>query len=446
MYSVFQEQLRRERTRKRQNEDMQALQRSFDSGCSSEKRSLSSEGSLPRAVRDRDTERLSVRDFSIDSTKGFLSEGYGSIESFVHNKDCKLENRTNVFENFEKRTVNGNSKSYWEDCFEKHRLMFKPVLSELLHSFRLEPRLRAHRNFGLEVERMESIERTESTERTESYCRIFEPLVREVTVAMRQQGEHLISVMNRQVEATEIQNKLLESTVNAKPGTMLKLVSILPSFDGHGFGLTFMRFLRDFERCREIEQWDEVTSLRFLKLVLTGLARQQLDRANVASYEQAVAALLERFCNRDVIEAILPEFEALLQESNESLVQYYGRVLEIGELVCLRYPKDFKSTELLRVFLKGLRDTEVRLATRRAKPCDIFEALKIAQEEEALCELCSTQNTVQSDGMPHIDSLNSMLSNTSVAESSSTNSEKVHQRCRICRDRRHATEFCPKRF
>ena len=64
--------------------------------------------------------------------------------------------------------------------------------------------------------------------------------------------------------------------------------------------MTVVQFTKEFERCKEAENWNDRQALQWLKLALTGIARQELDsQQNISDYKEAKQTFYERFLTQE---------------------------------------------------------------------------------------------------------------------------------------------------
>ncbi|MCP3665664.1 MAG: hypothetical protein GY696_24725, partial [Gammaproteobacteria bacterium] len=120
------------------------------------------------------------------------------------------------------------------------------------------------------------------------------------------------SAMQRQADALEQQNIALEKQnylseqqlgrrENQGNGHSLRTLKDLPEFDGRN-GPSVVKFMKQFERCKESENWGNRDAIKWLKLSLTGIAREEFENTrNHVTFLDAKEALFTRYltCVRD---------------------------------------------------------------------------------------------------------------------------------------------------
>ncbi len=204
----------------------------------------------------------------------------------------------------------------------------------------------------------------------------------------RTMNEILIKIVQNQTAALEKQNELVERQLNQsdtiEPGVRLKLLKKLPNFDGRS-GPSIVKFFKDFEKCAELEGWSDETTLKWIKLKLTGLPKDELENAGqIRTLAEAKKILFERYLSRQYRDRVVSKINHLKQTHDQTVLEFFEEHLELNEVAHIDVPRKERDRALRIDFLTGLYSQEAAHHVERQSPSTAAEALTLAQREEMI--------------------------------------------------------------
>lgn len=157
-----------------------------------------------------------------------------------------------------------------------------------------------------------------------------------------------------------------------------------------------------FEECAYLNQWSDDDKAMFLRVSMTGTARQvvtdlvrQRPPDQPPTYNDLLQALRCRFhhaCQQELYRAKLVTCE---RANGESLPALASRIRRDVELAYPTYNSVAREDQCLEKFLSAIADVQVRLQVRSHRPTTLDSAVGLAMELESYAARCSSGSTCE---------------------------------------------------
>uniref|UniRef100_A0A8R1IUB2 RNA-directed DNA polymerase n=1 Tax=Caenorhabditis japonica TaxID=281687 RepID=A0A8R1IUB2_CAEJA len=208
----------------------------------------------------------------------------------------------------------------------------------------------------------------------------------DVLPAVEQENRPLNEELNRN-EEVQRQARMVDEPLQPNLRASRPSLRDAPRYDGMGSFATYVRNLNDFLTAY---QHTEEDAKRMMPLLLTGSARDALDRipkdVREGDWRQLVTRLMEEVHPRDRQLVAQTEMNGLRQQSLSAEV-FLRKVREIADVA---WPGESNRTVreaiVLANFVNGLKD-EVRVQVHRSAVKNVEEALCVAKREESLMRI-----------------------------------------------------------
>ncbi|MCP3664802.1 MAG: hypothetical protein GY696_20295 [Gammaproteobacteria bacterium] len=105
--------------------------------------------------------------------------------------------------------------------------------------------------------------------------------------------------------------------------------------------------MKQFERCKESENWGNRDAIKWLKLSLTGIAREEFENTgNHVTFLDAKEALFTRYLTRADRDSASARVKKMRQGWNQPVYHFFEEVIELGEIAYGDMTRDQNQREL----------------------------------------------------------------------------------------------------
>ena len=160
--------------------------------------------------------------------------------------------------------------------------------------------------------------------------------------------------------------------------------AVLPEvYNGDG---NWDEWITHFKDVAEVNGWDDVAKLRWLKVRFIGRAQrafQRLPDVKKADFQTAIKSMEDRFEPATKKELYAVEFQTYQKRGNEGWAELAENLKSLADKAYKELGDDAKKLLALNQYLKLLTDPQIAFAVRQQKPKNLDEAVTATLEIES---------------------------------------------------------------
>jgi hypothetical protein len=179
------------------------------------------------------------------------------------------------------------------------------------------------------------------------------------------------------------------TSVNSQDGSNVRAPGHKFKPDRYDGSTPWRDFQLHFEECAYLNRWSDVDKAMFLRVTMSGTARQavtdlvkQHPAEKPPTYAELLDALRKRFDHESQRELYRAKLINMERKPNESLPELASRIRRDVESAYPTYNRMAREDQCIEKFLAALEDTTIRLQVRATRPKTLDESVALAMEIE----------------------------------------------------------------